>query len=298
MELDWNDLRYLLEIERTGTVRAAAKRLQVNHATISRHLATVQERLGVRLLQREGRRLVFTDAGQELLATARDVEHRILDAERKLSGRDLGAQGTVRVTMPEAIVHVLAGQLRDFEAHYPEITIDLVTGLTFSNLARMEADIAVRIASSPPSTLVGRRIAPVAIYAYGTASLLDAVEPCSINGYPWIGWADSFRHFPMEAWLRKHVAPHAIRLTVNTTATLIALVLNGSGVGFLPSFLARREPALRKLANDSTPIFHNQVWVLMHEDVRVVPRVRAVSQWLARRCQQLLIDDAAPSPHS
>lgn len=289
MELDWTAIRYLLEIERSGTFRAAASKLRVHHATVSRHVADVQEGLGVRLLQRDGRKLVFTPAGRELLGSARLIEEQITELGRSLSGRDLRPSGRVRVAMPESIVAAIAPRLKDLATAYPEISIELLTGLSFKNLSRMEADIAVRVVSSAPtSSLVGRRVGKVMIRAYGTAALLDTIEPCSVEDYPWIGWTDEFDHFAMETWLRGYELREGVRSSIDSVATLIAMVVGGAGVGFLPSFLAARLPGLRPASHEDVPVFESEAWVLMHEDLRAVPRVLAVSRWLCEQCDSLM----------
>ncbi len=282
MSLDWNDLHYLLELERAGTVRAAAERLRIHHTTIARHLAQLQETLGVRLVQRMGRRFEFTAAGRELLETAKAVEARITETRRKLAGRDQRIIGHVRISAPESIAQRLAPQMRDLMERHPGITVDVSTGFAFKNLAQMETDLAIRVlASSPTETLIGRRLAPVQVSAYGSAALLDVLEPCPLEAYPWVGWSEHLSHYPMEAWLRRQTPPIRAQLSTDSETTLGAWIRHGAGVGFLPSFTAQVHPHLRLLSHVDVPTFTSQAWVLMHEDLKAVPRVKAVSQWLA-----------------
>lgn len=288
METDWNHFRYVLALHQHGTVRAAANALRVHHATISRHLASIQEQLGVRLVERQGRRFAFTDAGRRFLEAAEAMDELVGMTTRELTGRDSGLRGTVRVALPESWLHVLAPRFALFSEAHSGIVLELLTGLSFKNLARTEADVALRITSSPPETLVGKRIGSISMRAYGRRTLLDKCEPCGVADYPWLGWSDAYAHFPMERWLREAVGKEKVRLTVTSTADLLRLVQGGAGVGVLPSFVCGPDEKLRLAECELLPRFESDVWVLLHEDLRSVPRVRAVAEWLGEECRTLL----------
>jgi DNA-binding transcriptional LysR family regulator len=96
--LDWDDLRFFLAIARHNTLSAAAKHLQVTQSTVSRRLASLQEKMGVRLLQRAADGYVLTLAGESIRAHVERVETETLSVERAVAGHDTRLEGLVRVT--------------------------------------------------------------------------------------------------------------------------------------------------------------------------------------------------------
>ena len=121
-DLAWDDLRLFLAIERAGGVLPAAERLAINHTTLYRRLAALETRLGTKLLERGGRGVTLTAAGEELLRTAETMNSAADAALLKLSGQDLEAAGTVRVTAPDDLMHyVLIPSLVEFQGRHPRI---------------------------------------------------------------------------------------------------------------------------------------------------------------------------------
>lgn len=276
-DVSWDEIRFVVAIARAGTLRAAGAELGVNHATISRHVGILQQRLGVRLFDRRGRKLELTPAGAELLAVGQDVETRILEVSRRLAGQDLRLEGTVRVAIMSTLVPVLAPRLPEFLGKHPGIGLEFVTGLSFKSFTRREVDVAVRIVEAPQETLIGRRLANFEVAAFGTRALLDAIEPCALGDYPWLGWPRRYAHFPMERWLQD--AGVVRRLVIDSEEGMFNLVRGGVGTGFIPCLLGDHDKRLRRLS-PTTPVFSSALWILTHADLRAAPRVQAVMEWL------------------
>ncbi len=280
MELDWDDLRFVLAVSRAGSLRGAAEALGVNHATVSRHLSEITEDLGVRLFDRDGRSWVTTAAGADLVETALRMETEVHALSRRVTGRDVQLRGTVRVAIAASIVTPLASVFAKLIENYPEIKIELSTSLELVNLTKREADIAVRVTDTPPEVLVGREVAKFGAAAYGHHTLLDSVEPCAIDTYPWLAWDEQYRFFKPERWLREHVSDSRIRARADNEMTLFELCKAGIGVSFLPCFIGDPEPCLRRLSPE-LPMFHYGMWVLTHADARRTATVRSFLQPLA-----------------
>lgn len=277
--MDWDDLRLVLAVARDGSLRGAASALRTSHATLSRHITELQERLGVRLFERHGRTLRPTEAGADLVGTAEQIEREVDGLTRRIAGRDFSLRGTVRVAMAPSLLQVLAPRLAELSAVHPDIRLELVTGLQLSNLGRREADVVVRVTDEPPPTLVGRRVARFMAAAYGRPDLLDALEPCAVGAMPWVTW-DERHAFKPAIWVQRHVPRTAIRATADSETGMTDLVRAGVGVGYLPVVLADRDPRLRRLSG-SMPTFEYALWVLTHPDLRHTPRVRVVTGALA-----------------
>ncbi len=113
--IDWDDVRYFLAVARGGSVRAAAERLGVNHATVLRRVAQLEERLGARLFDRLPSGYRMTGAGEEVLGLAEQMEASSNQLEARVLGRDQGVRGSLRVTMaPTIATHLLMPDFAEF----------------------------------------------------------------------------------------------------------------------------------------------------------------------------------------
>ena len=95
--MDWDLLHCFLAVSETGSLSAAARRLKLSQPTVGRRMAALEDRLGTRLFERPGRRLVLTAEGESLHETVKRMEDEALAAERRLGGRDVALSGIVRI---------------------------------------------------------------------------------------------------------------------------------------------------------------------------------------------------------
>lgn len=279
MELDWDDLRFVLAVSREGSLRGAAEALGVNHATVSRHVAEITDGLGVRLFDRDGRSWIATAAGADLVETATRMETEVHALSRRVTGRDVQLRGTVRVAVATSIVATLSSVFAELSRTYPEINIELSTSLELANLTKREADIAIRVTDTPPEVLVGREAAKFGSAVYGQRELLGSLEPCTVDAYPWLAWDERYQFFKPERWRHEHVSEDRIRMRADNEMSLFELCKAGIGVTFLPCIVADAEPSLRRLP--ASPTFDYGLWVLTHAELRRTARVRVLMRHLS-----------------
>src|SRR5579862_4982177 len=126
--IDWDDVRYFLAVARGGSVRAAAVRLGVNHATVLRRIAHLEERLGVQVFDKRPSGYRLTDPGEEVLQFAEQMEASSNQLQTRISGRDQSARGLLRVTLPPFLAaHLLMPDLADFMRLHPAIEMEIVS---------------------------------------------------------------------------------------------------------------------------------------------------------------------------
>jgi DNA-binding transcriptional LysR family regulator len=146
---NWDDVRYFLTLQRVGTLAAAGTALTLDPTTVGRRLVKLEEELGARLFDRTPNGYVLTEAGHRLLPRAERIEREALGVERDVAGEDQKLEGVVRLTATEMLTtRFIAPQLRRFRERYPEIQLELQCTNLDVNLARREADIALRLARS------------------------------------------------------------------------------------------------------------------------------------------------------
>lgn len=281
----WDDLRVFLAIARGGSLAAAARTLGVNHSTVFRRLNAFETAVGARLFDRRPEGYGVTAEGAEMLVRATRIEEEVLALDRELSGRDSRLEGTVRVTTTDTVaLGLLPPHLARFRQAQPGIEIELAVSNQMYNLSRREADVAIRPAKAPEGAMVGRRLAGIALAAYGARSYLDGAKTPRVfedlADHALVGPDESLSNTAAARWLRAHAPGAAIGCRCDSFMAQFHAVRAGVGLGLLPCFLADPEPALVRLPLPA-PELETGLWLLTHEDLRRTARIRAVLDFLA-----------------
>lgn len=278
---DWSDLQFFLAVCERGSVGAAAQLLGVNHSTVLRRIASLENSLSVRLFERRPGGYVPTSRGQELAAALAGLAEQVEGARRRVTGGDLQLAGSLRLTAPDTLLHTLLLQgLAAFRARHPALQLELVINNHFLNLGRREADVAVRGSNRPPENLVGRRVGRVQTALYASSAYLATLGPSADEtDYRWVGHVESLAHLESARWIARHVPPDRVALRVDGLLSLARAVAEGFGVGWLLCPVAESLPGLVRL-RPPPPEFDTQVWVLTHPDLRRNARVRALTDHL------------------
>src|ERR1700722_8575244 len=144
--MDWDDVRYFLAVAREGSVRAAAERLEVTHSTALRRIAQLEQRLGAQMFEKLPSGYRLTDAGEEILEFAEQMEASSNRLETRVFGRDQSVRGRLRVTLaPTLATHLVMPDFADFARLHPDIEMEIVSTGELANLTNREADVAIRV---------------------------------------------------------------------------------------------------------------------------------------------------------
>lgn len=280
--MDWNDIRYVKAIADTGNVADAANYLDLHQSTVFRRLNTLEKNLGVKLFERLPSGYVMTTAGEDFCQAAERIEADISALNRRISGRDLRPSGTVRITMTDALlIKLLSPCLAEFRLKYPEIELEILVSKDVLNLTKREADIAIRATKQPLETLVGRKVANVAVAVYGSKEYLKAHPNLKdLNQHDWIGFDDTVIDSTTAGWLKQNVPEVKFQYRFNTCMGILAAAKENTGLALLSCYLGDSELDLVRV---SSPILEleKQLWILTHEDLRYVTRIRTFIDFVA-----------------
>lgn len=280
--MDWDDLKVVLVLSRSGSAKGAARLLNVSKSTISRRLDEMERKLHTRLFERmpDGYRL--TRAGDEILPTALQVEKLVLEAERRVSGDDEELGGRLRLTVPPFtrsmfLIEPLVGFLKS----HPEVELELVTSSDFQDLNRREADVALRILpanTSPSEHLIGKCISPLSASTYVHRSLLKTENHGDVSHLSWIGRNPMDRK---QGWLVKSGYQHnPVRHSILDTNLLLDAMRAGLGMAYMLCFAAQHDPDIVRVPG--ARIVHNSdLWLLAHRDMRNSARLRAARELIS-----------------
>ena len=171
---EWDDVKYLLAVARHGSTLAAANALKLSQSTVKRRIAELERSLGCELVKRHATGYRLTEFGGELLPYAEQIERAARAFEQRKATIDRGEAGLIRVTCPEPIVYrIMKSALLDrFHARHPTLRVEFVMSDQYIDLARGDADVALRSGDVDDDVLVGRRIADSLWSVYAARSYI------------------------------------------------------------------------------------------------------------------------------
>lgn len=276
-DLDWNDLRYVLVVSRTGRLAKAARQLRVNETTVARRVARMEKALGARLFERVDGVLLPTEIGQVVVQHAERVEVDVDEVRNAIIGADAKAAGNVRLTtIPMLLNRMLLPALPGLLKAHPELQLQLVAEPRNLSLIRREADVALRLARpDEEQRAVARRVGEMTYAVYGPSAARS-------KSLPWITYEASMSALPHVRWLAKAIKdePEAVaRLAVNDSDVALHAIRAGLGRSLVPCCIGDREPGLSRLSGPK-PVLSRELWLMVHPELRHLARIRAVIGWI------------------
>jgi DNA-binding transcriptional LysR family regulator len=275
-ELDWEDVRFFAALARHGSLSAAARALTVNHATVARRLAALEQALAAKLFKRRPTGYELTAAGRSALDAADAMESAAaalsqLEPEAELSG-------LVRITATPSLAEVfLIPRLAALQQQHPALDLEIMAERRPVSLQRHQSDIALRLGRPERGELLARRVARVAYRFYATPVWRDRLKqgaaPCLI------GFVGAGSQFPEALWLARRLRKGRIAFRCNNQIGQLSAARAGCGIAMLPCFLAAADPALVELRLADMPPTR-ELWLITRRDVQKTPRIRAVTDVL------------------
>ncbi|MEX1147017.1 MAG: LysR family transcriptional regulator [Sphingomonadales bacterium] len=293
---NWDDIRYFLELARKGRLVAAARRLQVDHTTVSRRIAHLEQAVDARLFDKSPQGYQLTEAGRRLMVYAEAMETQSMAVYKDISGKDAQLTGTVRLATTEAVgSQLIARHLADFRTRHPGIELELVAETRRLSLSKREADIAIALSRPDSGRLIAWKLADYSLRLYGAPAYLDAHPPIrtpdDLAGHDFIGYIDDLLQMPeLRFWESLVREPNLVFRSTNVMAQHNACA-DGVGLALLHSFMAKDDSRIRPVLAGDVEVVRG-LWLVVHEDLRHVARVSAVCQYLTElmhTCQPLLM---------
>lgn len=281
-DYNWNDLKFVLALQRAGTLAAAARILKVNETTVARRLSALERSFQMCLFIRNAAgRYEATEVGLAVIAKAESVERENASLAEAVGRFNNRLFGTVRITSVAMIINrVLVPRLAAFRLANPGLTVELVADERNLSLSKREADLALRLArpETGGAQTKARKIGELAFAVYCPASI--SVQDW--NRLEWIGYDDAHSHLPQARWLAAASAeggPDFPCLRVSDAQTAHEAVAAGLGRTILPKIVAESDFRVKRAGSDTNlPV--RDVWLLSHADQAVRRSVTAAKEWL------------------
>jgi len=279
-EPGWELFRTFLAVLQEGSLSGAARALDLTQPTVARHIEALEQALGIELFVRSQRGLAPTEVGFDLQPYVEALAASAAAMLRAASGQRGSVSGTVRVTASEIIgAEVLPPVLTALRDQHPAIEIELGLTNAVENLLRRDADIAVRMVEPVQEALVVRRIGDISLGLFVHRNYLDRhAAPEQIDELARHSLVGYDHETPALRSLRRRIPEfEGLRFALRTDSDLaqLAAIRAWFGIGVCQIAVARRDPDLVQVLPAAFE-FKFGVWVAMHEDLRSLPRCRAV----------------------
>ncbi len=273
----WDDVRIFLAVARAESLSAAAHLLGTDQSTVSRRLAALEAALGVVLVERQPQGARLTPLGARVLSEAQALElqmHRFLGA---VSAEDPRVVGCVRIAATEGLaIHFLIPRvLPALRVVHPALRVELVTGTQPVDLARHEADVALRFFRDERGELTVRRLGSIERTVMVRADRLRALRKLTVAELPWIaGSLDAFEGL----WL-KSLGVRELTVAAESYEAQLAAIRAGLGVGVQARPFLQLYPELRALDSAASPP-PLELFLVTRSAVRKTARIAAVCRVL------------------
>jgi DNA-binding transcriptional LysR family regulator len=285
ISMDWDGLQMFLAVARSGRISAAARRLGVQHTTVARRIAALEQALGVPLFYRTPRGYLLTPEGQNVVVAAEAMEGAAIAIEARARETSGVLAGRVRVAMPpEYGSHWLAPRVAAFRAVHPRIQLQILVGTRERDLSRGEAELAIQPPRPAQTGMIAVRLGRAAIGLYASRALaagkrLRIRKPADLRGLPLLAYSSPFQVLQEAKWFQPVLGSAAMALESNSTHALLAAARTGAGVAVLPRFVAREHDDLVPVSEDVASF---DILLVTHPEVRRDPKVRATADFLKR----------------
>ena len=282
--LDWDNVRVFLELTRSAGLVDAAKKLGIDHSTVSRRMRKFEEQVGTQLFDRNYVGYQLTPEGHRLMEYAETMESTVFAATEELGEHNRLLSGQVRLGATEGFgAVVLAPHLAQFCGRYPHISVDLIAVPRFVSLSKREADVAISIERPLSGPYVVTKLSDYRLKLYATPGYLARHAPITgvaqLARHPIIGYVDDLV-FSAELRYMDNVAPDSLRAFRSTSVIAqYHAARAGQALAILPCFVAQQ-------SNELVPVLDGEIdllrafWMISPSERRNIARVSALWNFL------------------
>lgn len=289
--LPWDDLRFFLAALEAGSLSAAAERLGVAQATVSRLIAGLEEQIGHVLFDRGREGLVPTDAAAALRPHAEAMASSAEEAAAALSGLEERPAGVVRLAVPPGVATDLVPPLLPIlRQRYPDLRLCVLAGNKPVDLVRREADLALRSIRPEQGDLVFRRLPDMPIAAFASRAYVETLPPgAGPADVEWIQYSDDMLHTPMARWVEERRGGRPPAFVSDSFLAMREAARAGVGAMILPEAQGR-VAGLVPVPGMAVELPDLSWYLVVHRALRHVPRIQAVVDLIDETVVALLED--------
>ncbi|MCO5396647.1 LysR family transcriptional regulator [Ralstonia sp. 21MJYT02-11] len=290
-KLNWDDLRFFLEVARTQRASAAAKRLGVDYTTVARRIRILEEAMGTLLFDKSrSSGFTLTAEGQQLVAYVDAMETTVQSACDQVANTGHAVSGHVRIGSTEGFgCFFLAPQLTQFRIAHPHVTVDLLPVPHFVSLTKREADLAIALDRPDRGPYVFTKLCDYNLKLYATREYLASQAPIitkdDLRNHDFVSYVDDLAFSDELLYLERTVPGAAAGLRTTSVIAQYVATLQGGGLAILPCFMAAQQPML-------VPVLPEEIsltrcfWLSCREDLRKLRRITVLWDYLRTAAEE------------
>lgn len=278
-QISWDHYRTLLAVLETGSLSAAARALGLTQPTAGRHIETLEQAFGAPLFLRTQQGLLPTEKALAMQAHAKTMAAMSSALARIASGDMEDVRGTVRISASEVIAaETLPPILARLQEAHPHLEIELSASDMIEDLLQQEADIAIRMVRPTQAALLSRRIGLISLGFHAHRSYLDrhgipqSLE--ELTKHRLIGFDRQLAYIRDLLKTRPHLADVTFDFRADSNLVQLAAIRAGLGIGMCQHAIGVRDPNLVEVLPGTLDLAL-ETFVVMHENLKTVPRFRA-----------------------
>lgn len=295
LRYNWHDVVFFLELVRHGQLVGAAKRLKVDHTTVSRRIRALERALKAKLFSRTKSGFVLTEAGAKIFEHAEAMEYQANSIAQAAGIEGGEAGGPVRIATMEGIGSFYLGpRMKLFHDLHPAILVELVTSSRLINLSRREADIFISFPRPAERRLSMRKIGEFQVGLFASSAYLESrgvpERKADLDGHAFVDYIDDLIQIQAVRWMSDVVVPRNVVFRSSSLIAQYTSALQGLGIAMLPTFMASHDPDLKRVLPRLSAT--RDIWLSVHEDLLHTSRINAVVRFISeqvRRDRDLLL---------
>ena len=277
---NWDEFRTAFQVARIGTVSGAAEVLGVHHATVIRHIDSLEADLGVKLFQRHARGYTATEAGEDLMHVATTTDDQFTQLVSRIKGRGNEVTGELIVTTVAGLSHIVTPILARFQRQHPDTRIRYVSDERLFRLEYGEAHVAIRAGKAPeepdnvvqPYLTIPAHLCAAQSYVrkYGLPN-----NSTDFGKHRFVAAEGESARAPVHQWMQVNIPAQNIVLRATEAETRKTAICEGMGIGFLMGFERSEYPDLVDVLAPR-PEWESPLWLVSHVDLHRTNKVQAL----------------------
>jgi DNA-binding transcriptional LysR family regulator len=284
-QASWDDFRIAYQVAKSGTLTKAGKILNMNHATVLRHVNCLEENLGTKLFIRHQRGYQLTDAGELVVKELPDIQKSFSRLENLMASAEKNISGNLRITTLSDFSPLLNPALKAFRQAYPKLRIHIIATDDILSLATGAAHVSLRAGAQPtePDLIVKKLNAPEIHYYAANSYVKEHGIPANVSEYNQHLWAlpsNEKRKIPFIKQILKHINDDQIIYQSNHFPDIHNAVIEGMAIGPIGVHHSSKYDHLQKLDIEIERGIEG-LWFVYHKDLKNSARIQALYEFLA-----------------
>lgn len=284
--LDWRNLQFFVAVARSGSLSEAGRLLGVDHATVGRHIVSLETSVGKILFERHPRGYALTRYGEDLFITAEAMDRKATQVAQA-SSHTHGLTGTVRISALEGFANFfLASRIGPLLADNPALTVEILTIQQIVALSRRQADIAITVTPAVDNRFLCEKLTPYYLCVYATHEYL-AREPAikkreDFSSHLFSGYVDEMIFMRELDYLEDlGVSRKMVRIQNSSVQAQMEAACSGVCMAVLPTFVAATRPELVPVLPEETRL-ERHYWLITRAEEQKTPRIDRVCDFLRK----------------